>query len=241
MNTVVEAIQKTGIFLIAAQALIHFAPGTAYAKYMKLLMGIMVLLLLLSPAHQLITDDIILLPELTDRYEMFNEQSQTSALTMSWTEMEAYIENHSWKQENVLNRLEEEIKSRLNEEVGKMLVEENLNAQEENKEYSVASVTINETEPPSLRIVLYRKASVSRTDNKSMIQISDIVITEDRRNAENDMPNNIASDIEKDTINHIENDMIRDDQLNIYFEQKFADILGVKSEQVEVIVYGADW
>ena len=239
MNTLVEVIQRTGIFLIAAQALIHFAPGTAYAKYMKLLMGIMVLLLLLSPVHQIITDDILSLQGMTDRYEMSDESPQTSEFTMSWAEMESYIENHTWKQENALNQLEMEIKSRLDEKVGKMFVEEKYDVQEENKEYSVASVTINETKPLSLRVVMYGKSSDNDVDDASIIQIPDIVIGKNEQNKEDITPNNITYDIENNGTDDRENTVAGNRKLNEYFEQSFADILGVEPEQVEVIIYGA--
>lgn len=53
MNALVELIKKIGIFMIAAQALIHFAPEHKYEKYIKLIVGIMVLLQLLSPLYRI--------------------------------------------------------------------------------------------------------------------------------------------------------------------------------------------
>ena len=37
MNELVETIKKIGIFMIAAQAVLHFAPGQKYEKYIKLI------------------------------------------------------------------------------------------------------------------------------------------------------------------------------------------------------------
>ncbi len=44
-----EKIGVMGIFIICAQAVIHFSPGNSYNKYLKLLLSIMVLVQLLQP------------------------------------------------------------------------------------------------------------------------------------------------------------------------------------------------
>lgn len=46
-------IREIGIFMIAAQAVIHFAPGKQYEKYIKSVSGIIILLLFLNPFLQL--------------------------------------------------------------------------------------------------------------------------------------------------------------------------------------------
>lgn len=48
-NVLFRAICKVGIFLICAQAIVHFRPREAYEKYLKLLVGIMILLQLFLP------------------------------------------------------------------------------------------------------------------------------------------------------------------------------------------------
>lgn len=45
-------IREIGIFMIAAQAVIHFAPGRQYEKYIKSVSGIIILLLFLRPFLQ---------------------------------------------------------------------------------------------------------------------------------------------------------------------------------------------
>ena len=49
MGTIVESIRNVGVFMIAAQAVMHFAPGKRYEKYIKLIAGVMVLLLFINP------------------------------------------------------------------------------------------------------------------------------------------------------------------------------------------------
>lgn len=44
-----QTICRIGIFMICAQAIIHFRPREAYEKYLKLLVGVMVLIQLFLP------------------------------------------------------------------------------------------------------------------------------------------------------------------------------------------------
>lgn len=48
-----ENIREIGIFMIAAQAVVHFAPGRQYEKYIRSVSGIVILLLFLRPFLQL--------------------------------------------------------------------------------------------------------------------------------------------------------------------------------------------
>ncbi len=48
-----DTLREIGIFMIAAQAVIHFAPGKQYGKYIKSVSGIIILLLFLKPVLQL--------------------------------------------------------------------------------------------------------------------------------------------------------------------------------------------
>ncbi len=48
-----DSIREIGIFMIAAQAVVHFAPGKQYEKYIKSVAGIVILLLFLRPFLQL--------------------------------------------------------------------------------------------------------------------------------------------------------------------------------------------
>ncbi|MDE7360173.1 MAG: stage III sporulation protein AF, partial [Lachnospiraceae bacterium] len=48
-----DTIREIGIFMIAAQAVVHFAPGRQYEKYIKSVSGIIILLLFLKPVFQL--------------------------------------------------------------------------------------------------------------------------------------------------------------------------------------------
>lgn len=49
VNSLFQAICRTGIFMICAQAIIHFRPQGSYEKYLKLLVSVMVLIQLFLP------------------------------------------------------------------------------------------------------------------------------------------------------------------------------------------------
>lgn len=48
-----QNIRQIGIFMVAAQAVVHFAPGRQYEKYIKSISGVIILLLFLKPFVQM--------------------------------------------------------------------------------------------------------------------------------------------------------------------------------------------
>ena len=50
-----QVICRTGIFMICAQAIVHFRPQESYEKYLKLLVSVMVLIQLFLPLGSLFT------------------------------------------------------------------------------------------------------------------------------------------------------------------------------------------
>lgn len=53
-----EIIKETGIFVVIAQALLYFVPGEAYVKYVKVLIGIILILQIAGPFLQLADADM---------------------------------------------------------------------------------------------------------------------------------------------------------------------------------------
>ena len=54
-NALFRAVCRTGIFMICAQAMVHFRPHESYEKYLKLLVSVMVLIQLFLPIGSLFT------------------------------------------------------------------------------------------------------------------------------------------------------------------------------------------
>ncbi len=50
-------IRQIGIFMICAQAVLHFKPSAKYEKYLKLLISVMVLVQLLVPLLRFFSSD----------------------------------------------------------------------------------------------------------------------------------------------------------------------------------------
>ncbi len=101
-----ETIRQIGIFMIAAQAVVHFAPGRQYEKYIKSVSGIIILLLFLKPVLQLAgaawEEPQALMEkweELTDMPD-FSVKTQTGGVT-----------------KEVIARMESEVRDRLNREL----------------------------------------------------------------------------------------------------------------------------
>lgn len=54
-NPLFQTICRTGIFMICAQAIVQFRPQESYEKYLKLLVGVMILVQLFLPIERLFT------------------------------------------------------------------------------------------------------------------------------------------------------------------------------------------
>ena len=54
-NSLFQAICRTGIFMICAQAIVQFRPNESYEKYLKLLVSVMILVQLFLPIGRLLT------------------------------------------------------------------------------------------------------------------------------------------------------------------------------------------
>lgn len=100
-----ENIMRIGLFMIAAQAVIHFSPGRQYEKYIKLISSVIVLFLFVRP--------FLSLPDEADgAWQQKAEQI-----------LEEYEKENLWQAdadgfyEKTVKQLEEEVKSRLNERI----------------------------------------------------------------------------------------------------------------------------
>lgn len=93
-----STIREIGIFMIAAQAVIHFAPGKQYEKYIKSVSGVIILLLFLRPFLQLAgaqwkSPEAVLekLEELTDMPDFPDEGENMKAGDAAVSRMETEV------------------------------------------------------------------------------------------------------------------------------------------------------
>lgn len=91
-NSFFEAICRTGIFMICAQAIIHFRPQETYEKYLKLLVSIMVLIQLFLPLGSFLLGGDR--QKTADALEQFKQEMEKSLreIEESSAEMEALLE-----------------------------------------------------------------------------------------------------------------------------------------------------
>lgn len=137
MNALVELIKRIGIFMVAAQAVIHFAPEHKYEKYIKLIVGIMVLLQFLSPFYKITGG---------------TEPDWSALLSNMETEINAdglpgEISKAPSIEDTVIANIEQEIKSKLNgsladENYRVVNVVVHLNTQNGTNQYSLDMVRV---------------------------------------------------------------------------------------------------
>ncbi len=165
-----ENIREIGIFMIAAQAVVHFAPGRQYEKYIKSVSGIIILLLFLRPFLQLSgaewkEPEAVLekLEELEDMPVFSGAEGGADQVTAGGVGVDA--------QSTLISRMEGEVKELLNREI-------------EGEDYRVKRVALQLTKDPSgegetmlaeVEITM-EKAAV---DGESRIGIDEIVIGEE--------------------------------------------------------------
>ncbi len=209
MRTILGNIREIGIFMIAAQAVMHFAPGRQYEKYIKLVAGVMILLLFVRP----------FLSEAEDITEEW--VYETEQITRRLEEMETGQDAQSlWEnaavRDTAVQQIEEELQSRLNQ----LLPEE---------PYQVAEVEIQMKEGTgegigeeewALEKILVVMEKIVPSDEgakgeaaRSPIQIEDIVIASGTNSTE-------------DTADAAS------------YRQLFADALEIEESRVEVVCSG---
>lgn len=128
-----ENIRNIGIFMIAAQAVVHFSPGKQYEKYIKSVAGIVILLLFLKPFLQLSggvweEPEAVLekLPQLTDMPAFPGEEG---------AEEVAPGKTNADVGSTVINGMETEVEALLNREL-------------EGEDYRVRQVSLRFAEDP---------------------------------------------------------------------------------------------
>lgn len=104
-----QTIREIGIFMIIAQAVVHFAPGRQYEKYIKLISSVIILFLFLRPFGRTAGEQWRNPEAVWERWEKSVELAELSA---------DYAESAEGRVETaVVGRMEQEIRERLNREL----------------------------------------------------------------------------------------------------------------------------
>ncbi|MBQ8591337.1 MAG: stage III sporulation protein AF [Lachnospiraceae bacterium] len=103
-ENILEFMKKIAVFMIIAQTILHFRPNKSYEKYLKMLIGIMVLAIFIVPVTEFFREDTI------HEYELLLEGYEKSIDRMyESAEYQIVFDENTY-----LYTLEEEIKYRFN-------------------------------------------------------------------------------------------------------------------------------
>lgn len=152
-----ETIREIGVFMIAAQAVVHFAPREQYERYIKSISGVIILLLFLKPFLQMTG-------------EKWEEPDTILQRMTEFTELPAFPEAVpiTGAGDAVVTQMEEEIKALLNRE----LEEESCYVQRVAVRFDEGQTLAQEGQPPSVEIELGQK------EEKRLIVVEEIAIGE---------------------------------------------------------------
>lgn len=225
MTAFVELIKRIGIFMIAAQALIHFAPGQKYEKYIRMIVGVMILLQFLGPMHQILAKTSweernwkeLIDTELSGKMPQIGEASQSVTDT-------------------VVKEMEEEIKSRLNAEMKEenyrvVSVKVSMETREGEGEYGKTQYELG-----AVRVVVRRINSFDAgvgseyADKIEKVQVQkiDVTLHEDNIQSEGAGMEENGGKTEADERVSKEREL----------KERFCRVLGMEEKYMEVSVYG---
>ncbi|MCM1145962.1 MAG: stage III sporulation protein AF [Clostridium sp.] len=114
MDAFVELIKKIGIFMIAAQAVVHFAPGLKYEKYIRMIVGVMILLQFLAPVYRMMERTV---SEKEGWYEQLFSMEGEIIADKQAEDILKRMEGVHVTADSVIEQMEDEIKSKLNNEI----------------------------------------------------------------------------------------------------------------------------
>lgn len=244
MDALIEIIKKIGIFMIAAQALVHFAPGQKYEKYMKLIVGIVILFQFIKPVYALLTGTALQWNDWNSQSFLQDYEDTVNELTGS---VPYGIDAPGSVAESVIVRLEEEIKSKLNREMG----DENYRVV--NVKVAMKHVSGNESADVgqyelervhvAVRRVYYRgegfeeETAEGGEEGEGKIGIQKISIDigtidgQGKAEAENERSSVTAKSVAKEAAESAK-------ETEQALRERFCMALGMEEEQMEVSVYG---
>ena len=213
-----ENIRRIGIFMIAAQTVMHFAAGKQYEKYMKIVTGVIVLLLFIGPFTASSENPSV---DWQAEFEQMERRMQSN-LQQEFSYTVNSIETVA------LRQIEQEIKERLNDTIT-------------DKDCSVTDVVIDLDEIAGnydagssqkmrnwvfqrVRVTLQGVGSLESPDGNGdmVIRVEEI---------------RVGHDLEDERERQEKQNLDQDAKIQEY-QQLFAQTLGIDDDRVEVIYRG---
>ena len=220
----VENIRRIGIFMIAAQTVMHFVAGKQYEKYIKIITGVIILLLFISPFASPSGNPAIDWQEEIERMEQQIQSHMQQEIPYVVSPVETVA----------LQQIEEEIKARLNDIVS-------------DRDCSVADVVIELEETngnigagKDVRNLVFQRVKVTMqgADEADVKDADDITDADQNRVIRIDEIT-VGFESEANVDQHEAQDLNRDARIQEY-QQLFAQTLGITDDRVEV-TYRGGW
>lgn len=167
-GTFLEFIKSVGIFILCAQSFMHFAAGKAYEKYIKLLIGVMILAQFIVPVRALFLGDEH--AQIWGEVERFQKELETVIQEVN-SDVAASMEMEE-AGAGEKEALEAEIKERLTDIAGSY-------------KRAIEKVELKE-EPPKLIVTVYRVTKEEGRGEK--IKVEKITIGTDEGQDIENMP-----------------------------------------------------
>lgn len=156
---IMSLMKQVAVFTIVAQTILHFRPNKSYEKYLKMLIGIMMLAIFILPFTELFSKNSTLeYTRLLEGYEKsIDRMYQNSDFTIDL------------KQETYLYTIQEEIKDRFN------IVSKEYGYQVENVTLSGIEYNYEATEAEAIPTAGYVEVTLAEHNNKiSTVQVDKI-------------------------------------------------------------------
>lgn len=215
--SMLENIRRIGVFMIAAQTVIHFAAGKQYEKYMKIIAGVIVLLQFLSP---FVSSSEEILAKWQGQIGRVMEQTKSSH--GNWQGMPYAVES---LEKTALRKSEEEIKSKLNDvisdknvQVTDVSIDLEENAGSNEWDFQCIRVTVQRLEPTKEKIV--------QEGTRQAIRIDKVTV-----GGEASLGNMLEEEQERET-------GFRQGARSQEYRELFAQTMGIAQDRVEVIYLG---
>lgn len=227
MSALVDLIKRIGIFMIAAQAVIHFTPGPKYEKYMKLIVSMMILMQFLTPVYNIFLDA--------------GEELQRGFVDLQPEYQEGDMTGAKDTVETLIDSMESEIKSKLNIEAAE-------------EDYQIVNVRVSLTTLPDkdengitqytlekVRSVVMKRMRGEAGDGGGAEAIESI---EEKADSGDGTEN---GGIDKIQIEKIQIGEVREQEEEIVssgmqttdmLRERFCGVLGIEEKYVEVSLYG---
>ena len=214
---ILDNIRRIGMFMIAAQTMLHFAAGKQYENYMKVITGVIILLMFIGP---FVSGSEVFAEDWQKEYERIERQIQMK--NGKWQEMPYTVDS---LETAALQQIEEEIRSRLDEltaESGVRVTSVTIDLEETDKDAGVQT---------GGRSFVFRRVKVTVQDdtddpadlyNGGIIKIEEITIGQEAEAAEAQGEGEIS---EQDAV-------IKE------YQHLFAQTLGIADDRVEVTYRG---